>query len=149
MTSELKLERLTIKAIMNEMSLLRNAVEANTKKLDEINAKIDKIWNREDVDSADMPTGPSELCETEKMQPKVDIMDCDENDANIEHDNNASDDYITSLDDDCLEHIFKRLEWCDLLSLADCSKRFHTAISMVFKMKYSNDLVELGTETQM
>lgn len=51
---------------------------------------------------------------------------------------------ITNLNDDCKEHIFKYLEWNDLLSVLDSSKLLCDAASIIFKKKYINAYVRLG-----
>lgn len=135
-TTAEQLEKITIKLLMNEMSLLRTAVEANTNKLDSIDGKFNEMFNRTET-LVGMQTESADLCE--EMETKVDLGS-DEN-------NEDESDYITGLNDDCLEQIFKHLEWHDLLSLADCSKQFYAAIGVVFRMKYVNAFVKLGRDT--
>lgn len=45
---------------------------------------------------------------------------------------------ITLLDNDCLEHIFKKLNPNDLVSLADSSKCFKQACNLAYASKYGN-----------
>lgn len=45
---------------------------------------------------------------------------------------------ITDLNCDCLENIFKYLEFDDLLNIADSSQQFYNAVCLVYKKEYAN-----------
>ncbi|XP_031633574.1 uncharacterized protein LOC116347200 [Contarinia nasturtii] len=45
---------------------------------------------------------------------------------------------ITEVNDDCLEHIFNKLELVDLLNVADTCKHFRQSVDWVFERKYKS-----------
>lgn len=51
---------------------------------------------------------------------------------------------LTSLDDDCLEHLFGYLDTLDLMNVADSTKQVHNAACVVFKRKYCSGKVIIG-----
>lgn len=53
---------------------------------------------------------------------------------------------MTSLNNDCKAHIFKYLEWNDLLSIADSSKQFYAIVSDLFRTRYVNSYLKLGSD---
>lgn len=50
---------------------------------------------------------------------------------------------LTTIIDDCKEHIFEYLHWSDLLNVADTSKRLKTAVCNVFERRYKNARVDI------
>lgn len=44
---------------------------------------------------------------------------------------------ITTINNDCLYHIFEYFEWTDLLNVAETCKTLHAVSSHFFKTKYS------------
>lgn len=48
--------------------------------------------------------------------------------------------FISILNNNCMEHIFEYLKWVDLLHIADTSKQFYAAVGNVFKQKYKNTI---------
>lgn len=44
---------------------------------------------------------------------------------------------FTTINDDCIQHIFEYLEWKDILNVAETCKDFQKAACSVFKRKYS------------
>lgn len=51
---------------------------------------------------------------------------------------------LTTLNDDCKQHIFDYLEWSDLVSVADTSKQLRTAVYRTFQGKYRNANIDIG-----
>lgn len=52
---------------------------------------------------------------------------------------------LVSINNDCKELIFEFLEWPDLLSLADSSKKLQPSICQVFTRKYGKNVkVDFG-----
>lgn len=52
---------------------------------------------------------------------------------------------LSNMNDDCKEFIFEHLDWQDLLSIADTNKQLYSAACRVFKRKYGNAKISLGT----
>lgn len=51
---------------------------------------------------------------------------------------------LTTVIEDCKEHIFEYLEWPSLLNLADTSKHLITAACNGFQRKYRNAKIDIG-----
>lgn len=51
---------------------------------------------------------------------------------------------ITDINDDCLEHIFKKLSFDDLLNVADSCKRLKNAARLAFTSKYGRHMVRIN-----
>lgn len=74
--------------------------------------------------------------ETENIGENVEPMNFDSNETESVK--------LTSLDDDCLEHLFGFLDAFDLLNMADTTKQFLNASCVVFKRKYCSAKVVIG-----
>ncbi|XP_031622716.1 uncharacterized protein LOC116340386 [Contarinia nasturtii] len=53
---------------------------------------------------------------------------------------------ITSINDNCLEHIFKKLEFIDLLNMADSSKCFKNALNLAFASHFRGVKVDINSQ---
>lgn len=51
---------------------------------------------------------------------------------------------LATLNTDCQQHIFDRLGWTDLMSLADASKLLRKAVYSTFQRKYRNARIDIG-----
>lgn len=51
---------------------------------------------------------------------------------------------LTTINNDCKELIFERLEWPDLINLADTSKQLLASVCRVFSRKYGKAKIDIG-----
>lgn len=58
---------------------------------------------------------------------------------------NTKSTYLTDINDDCLEKIFKYLSLDDLLNIAETSKQLKTAVDWAFNFKFRGTLFEIDT----
>lgn len=51
---------------------------------------------------------------------------------------------LTTINDDCKEHIFNLLDLMDLVNIAETNKQLSSAVCAVFKRKYGNKGIVFG-----